>query len=217
MTPQLQDLLQTLLLPAFQTAQKALQLLATENPSNFLPYHNLQHHLTVAKYCLQGARAEGLTETDTQNLLIAAFLHDFGHSGGAKTDAENVDLAIDTCREFLLHNNFPLAEISKITDIIRATQYPYVLEAESLNICQKILRDADLMQMYEPTLFSMNISGLASEMKVSIPRSVQMGLNFCQMMKKNLNTVWAQEKVRTEFSGVEAEYRLWLQIFEVEE
>ncbi len=51
--------------------------------------------------------------------------------------------------------------------ILKATQFPYIIESEDLTLQGKIIRDADLSQLFEPTRIQMNLLGLAKELDVN--------------------------------------------------
>lgn len=111
------------------------------NPSQHA-YHNSQHCFTVAINCVIASQYYRLQDKDQLELIIASIFHDWGHSGGELTDAENIDIAIlaytstsATFKPFLDHQN--------IIRLIRSTQYPHMPVSE---LTQQIIQDADLLQ-----------------------------------------------------------------------
>jgi hypothetical protein len=134
------------------------------NPSVNIPYHNLYHAQTVALTCSRAAHFASLPSSETKALIIAALFHDFGHSGGKLTDAENIHTAIDALRLAWDKLSLDHALLSTSLEIISATQYPYVIDAKSE--AQRIIRDADLCQvLYEG--WDVMLDGLKREMDVS--------------------------------------------------
>jgi hypothetical protein len=56
--------------------------------------------------------------------------------------------------------------------ILDATQYPYVIASNELDEYQKIIRDADLCQIYEYNWLQQNIFGLSQEMKIPVEQLI---------------------------------------------
>lgn len=148
------------------------------NESEFAPYHNTWHMLCVVKYTDYLIRMEKMAgryvpddDQDETVLLLAAMLHDLNHSAGEFKDDVNIEKAkagikvfIDMHKEKLNDNAWnPEWMYDKMCSLLDATQFPYVLDAEKLSMEQKILRDADMMQPYEPNMFYHLIMGLAEE------------------------------------------------------
>lgn len=111
------------------------------NPSQHA-YHNSQHCYTVAINAILGGNYYRLQEKDLLELIIASVFHDWGHSGGELTDAENINIAVlsytatsSKYKAYLDHQS--------IIRIIRATQYPHMPVTE---LKEQIIQDADLLQ-----------------------------------------------------------------------
>jgi hypothetical protein len=147
---------------------RAFRYIIDNNESNFAPYHNFNHMLRVMYYCNKGCifhKIEGKRKT---NVLLAALFHDFNHSQGEESDEVNVKRAIAGVRDFYENNamNKNSVNIEKVVEIIQATQYPYVIEADDLSLEQAIIRDADLMPTLDPDWLNNIIVGLMKEMKI---------------------------------------------------
>ena len=142
------------------------------NTANKAPYHNLYHTLCVMKNCLKIVEYENI-DTNIRNLLVASLFHDFNHSQGSAPDSWNVKKAIETFLEFSKETH---VNNQKIVDIIKATEYPYVIT--DLSIEQKIIRDADLLQIFEDNYFKQNIVSLGAEMNKGLKESLEMSLKF---------------------------------------
>ena len=170
------------------------------NTSNNAPYHNLWHTLCMVKFCYEGAKSEELSEDKTTNLLIAALIHDMCHSQGEKSDKENVDRAHEEGRRLYLDTKFVKGGIfgfkASVGNIIRATEYPYVIPEEKLSHQQAIIRDADLFQSFENTWFTHTTMGLATELKIDLKTFVPLGIEFIKAAK--FNTKWGKEKAARE-------------------
>ena len=72
--------------------------------------------------------------------------------------------------------------------IIDATQYPYILEPDEMDLKQQIIRDADLMQVFEPNWIQQLMLGLCSEMDIPMDKMIPGQKDF--LMKAQFNTNW---------------------------
>jgi hypothetical protein len=174
--------------------EKGFSWVMKNSKSNDLPYHNFNHLLTVVRYVFDGIEFyEGtnfeLTEQDGRELLLAALFHDVNHSGGKTSDEYNVQVAKETVSEFI-RENYISVNLSEVCKIIDATQYPYVLDPEDMDLKQKIIRDADLMQVFEYNWIQQNMMGLCSEMGVTMDKMIVGQKQF--LMSAQFNTEWGQ-------------------------
>ena len=152
------------------------------NSSNYAPYHGIRHTLHVVKaahdiYWEKLNKECDLCDCDecawddfyatSEELVIAALFHDFNHSQGKLKDKQNVDNAIDSTENYLSYSsNFSYAKIKRITEIIRATEYPYS-EENNINVLSEIIRDADLSQSASDD-FLFYVMGLMEETNSSM-------------------------------------------------
>lgn len=142
------------------------------------PYHNLQHAFTVAINAMRIADSVAMPRMDRAVLLVAALYHDFGHSAGELTDDENIRIAVEGVRQHLtpaLGSPF----VDAVVDLIPITEYPFTREPESL--CEKVLRDADLLQHFEPDGERFT-KGLAEELGFEITRESTVTFLMAQQM-----------------------------------
>ena len=102
------------------------------------------------------------------NLILAALFHDMNHSMGSLKDDQNVKNAIKSMESWLDQEKGLSTDVDKnvITEIIKATEYPYVIDKDKLSYSQKIIRDADLLVSNESNWMDSILFGLQSEMKV---------------------------------------------------
>ena len=128
--------------------QKGFSWIMKNSTSNDLPYHNFNHLLTVVRYTYGACRFYELTPKEELETLFAALFHDVNHSGGKETDDVNVINAKRAVHNFCHKYNIDI-DAHEVCRIIDATQYPYVLEPEEMDLKQQIIRDADLMQVFE--------------------------------------------------------------------
>ena len=142
--------------------RKAWQYVQTNNFSDVLPYHNNTHILTVVKWCGRILGAKGLSAEYNRALLLAALFHDFRHSGGTKPDADNIQVAIAGLQDFYdKHVKVHPFMLELATGCIRVTEYPFVHEPKTP--IQMIIRDADILQSFEPNYKEMLMEGLRHE------------------------------------------------------
>ena len=165
-----------------------LKIVIKKSSSNKAPYHNFFHILCMVKNVYKIAISEGFLPKAIRPLLIAALFHDFNHSMGVHDDEWNVNEAISM---FLLYSQEDANTNKLIISIIRATQYPYVVEEEDLTFEQKIIRDADLLQQYEDNYLQQVYYGLSEELKMTFEILLQGYPVFIKGMK--LHTDYAAQ------------------------
>jgi hypothetical protein len=172
------------------------------NPSNHLPYHNLYHTMCMVINCDEGARYHRLSEHDRRMLALAALFHDYDHSGGSLKDEENIDRALKGLTK-AVNTYDPLVraqlDLPQVYSLIKITKYPY--DAEPVTIGEMIIRDADLMQIYEPNVKQLckQYLGLKSEVEVTLGRKFtrqEYADGQLDWWAKNIHwySVWAKQK-----------------------
>lgn len=165
------SIFELLTMPKNELLGSAFKYLFTTNQSNSGPYHNLFHACTVTCAAYEMGIDENLQEIDLNELLVAAIMHDYGHSlGKQKDDRYNIIAAkngilmwADQNKELIEKSNI---NIQNVLSIVDATQYPYVLAEEDLTIKQKIIRDADMCQIMQSNWLQQNILGLSEEIGI---------------------------------------------------
>lgn len=113
----------------------ATDLLKNQLDPNFL-YHNLRHTERVVKSTRQLISAHELTDEDTENLLLTAWLHDTGYTKGVEHHEKS---SSSIAGQFLKNEGFPEDRIKKVQSLILATTRYY----EPEDLLEKIIRDAD--------------------------------------------------------------------------
>lgn len=150
----------------YDSLKKGLKYIILNNKSNNAPYHNINHLLTVTKYCYNALKhMDMLSDDKSEDLLLAALFHDFNHSMGKEKDDVNIKEAKKGLKKFINDENLDL-DLDFMDEIINATQYPYVIESKDLNIYQSIIRDADMCQIFEYDWLRQNIFGLSTELNL---------------------------------------------------
>lgn len=155
----------------------ALGYVQLENQSNGVPYHNLDHMLTVTKWCGRIASMMALDATEEKALLLAAIFHDFNHTAGKEEDHANIELAVAGLRRFCEIHRMEDEIRDLAIDNIRVTEYPFIYEPKTL--AQKIIRDADIMQSPEPNRVEVLATGLRRELEVKFKRKITRS-EFCK-------------------------------------
>jgi len=187
--------------------QKAFKYIILKNNSNDKPYHNLNHLLTVLKYCYIGASQEGVAdEKELRELLLSAIFHDVNHTGGKKTDDINIKNSKKSIKDFVNSQEIDV-DLESINKILDATQYPYVIDGKDLNLRQAIIRDADLMQVFEYNWIHQNIAGLSSELNMSFIDFVKPQRKFLDSAEFNTN--WGKEMKKERWSDVMSQYEMF--------
>jgi hypothetical protein len=191
----------------YEYLQKAFKYILLNSKSNNGPYHNLNHLLTVLKYCYLGGLSEGIKdEKELRELLIAAIFHDVNHTIGKEKDDVNVQNSKDAIGKFVKQEEID-ADTDYMNKLLDATQYPYVIEGKDLDLKQGIIRDADLMQVFEYNWIHQNIAGLSSELKMDF-------LDFVQPQRKFLesaafNTTWGKKMYKERWGDVMKQYEMF--------
>lgn len=167
-----------------------------------LPYHNLNHTLKMMSLIIDIYKKSQysykeyefkLTDKDLYHLLLSALFHDYNHSGGKFTDDINVKIAkagLRDCIDDIISNidDATLSVYEECCHIIDATQYPYVISEEELNIRQQIIRELDILVCLYDDFITHNVFGLMSEMHLdkTINEFVS---EYLQFIFKSLNTL----------------------------
>ena len=156
------------------------------------PYHNFRHLFHVLWLCFSAAQfyATSLSKHDIRELLIAAMFHDFDYTGMMGNDDVNITLALRGLKKHLLvedGDSYP-----NIEKLIRATQYPYVIPVEELDLRGKIIRDADLSQALSPAWIQQVIFGLSEEWNKAPIEVLLAQVGFLNSVK--FHTEWAHHE-----------------------
>ena len=179
-----------------------LKWINENSTSNMLPYHNLNHLLTVVFYCDTMSNHYKVTGTDKDNILLAALFHDVNHTGGKESDVVNVENSKNAIQQFMstisMDPEYTYGEgisypfdIELICSLLDATQYPYVIAEDKLTLLQQIIRDADLMQIFEYNWIHQNIYGIAKELNKSVVEFLPLQRKF--MESATFNTEYGKK------------------------
>ena len=160
------------------------------------PYHNFRHTLHVLWLCQKACRyyQKRLTPRQMRNLLIAALFHDFDHSGHPHPgeqdpDRINIRIAIAGLRRHITAHD--RASLPEIEALVEATHFPYKTAGEELDLLGKILRDADLAQVFSPVWIQQVVIGLAGERGVKPIEVLRAQAPFLDTL--SFHTRWARQ------------------------
>jgi hypothetical protein len=168
-----------------------LRIIFNQAQNLYLPYHNFRHMMNVVHLCYQACifYSGTLSPKQMRNLLIAALFHDFDHSGSAGDDHLNIDRAVRSLEEHILPEDG--ACLGEIAALIRATEYPYMLESKNLTLSAQILRDADISQGIDAVWIQQVVFGLAAEWAKAPIEVLGMQSEFYGRLK--FETAWARQ------------------------
>lgn len=175
-----------------QVLKSALAYLIQNNTGNSNPYHCFEHSINVFLNCVEAAEYHELPEKERLNLLIAALFHDINHSAGKFKDSINIQNAKMAVQEWSDKQTDPRIDLEQIYSFIDITEFPYQTDANSLNLMQQILRDADMGSIFTSNWFQTIMLGLSSEAKTDLNTFVEQQKNFMKNLKPN--TEWFKEK-----------------------
>ena len=188
---------------------KYFRVLFFKSNNLYNPYHNFRHMLHVLWLCHKACRyyQSRLAPRQMRNLLITALFHDFDHPGHPHPgvddpDRINIEIALAGLRQYIMPADraFHLRQyimpadrafLLDIEALIRATQYPYKIGSEKLDLLGKIIRDADLAQALSPVWIQQVVIGLAQEWGVTPLEALRRQVPF--LVGLRFSTEWAGE------------------------
>lgn len=189
-----------------------------EEESHLRPYHNWYHTCCVMESTIQGLRhildanIDDLSETqqkEVNSTILAAAFHDAGHTGVKEPDIINVSRSIMIAHHFLASSNIHehtgsvQIDVALMLETLQSTQYPF--SHDPLNEYQAILRDADLLQILEPTWFddiycNMYEEFLERDSGLSFELFCENEMDFISNAK--FYSVWFREQMQKKFFDV---------------
>ena len=183
------------------------------------PYHDWYHTCCVVEGTVQGlcyhlqANLDNLFETqqkEVNSTILAAAFHDIGHSGVKLPDIVNISRSINIAHHFLTSTDTYIKaiysgtlDLSFVLETLQSTQYPF--RREPLNEYQAILRDADLLQILEPTWFDDIYYNMYQEFLEGNPTLDF--VDFCEgevrfMRDIKFYSIWFREQMHNAFSEI---------------
>lgn len=122
-------------------AQDFVSDLFINNVDKTIHFHTLQHTQEVLKASETMADYYHLEDEDRFALMLAAWFHDTGYSGGRATGHEN--LSIEHATRFLNEHKVSQQVINKVVGCINATRLPQ----SPHTLIEQIIADADLFHL----------------------------------------------------------------------
>lgn len=157
-------------------------------PNAKAPYHNVRHMFHVFWEAYEGGVHMGLSRREFRNLLIAALMHDYDHTGVKNNDQVNIDRSIRALDKLALEED--REHLLDIRDSIRATKYPY--DSEEFTPNQLILRDADQSQTFSDVWIQSTLYGLGTELEMTFEQMLDLQKPFLEGLR--FHTLWGQNK-----------------------
>jgi hypothetical protein len=166
------------------------QHIVTTNKGVKNTYHNTLHMYYAAQLGLQILRAtpeyQKLDSSDKHNeeliVVVSLLWHDYNHSGGSSSDAENIQFAIAGYTHWRKHvrpipaNFNPVMEheqehfmIQSVSQTIEITEFPFI--REPITLAQKVVRDADLLYTFCDETGDV-VYGLYKELVPKLPKNM---------------------------------------------
>lgn len=182
--------------------RKAFKWIVENSESNNLPYHNINHLMTVFSSCYDACSHYNIIDVSGESaefeLCLAGLFHDVNHSGGKLTDDKNVATAIDSFIKFYNSLDESLQSLfskDNVIEIIKPTQYPYeITDIKLLTLPQRIIRDADLTSAFDGDWIQTVVFGLRDEMGIdTLEERIQQQVVFILNMKPC--TDWGNSKL----------------------
>ena len=121
-------------------ARRHAEKIISENFTDGFYYHNKEHTEEVVEAAIEVGQKVHLDDTEMEELVIAAWLHDTGYYLGSKDHEEKSQ---QIAREFLTEQNYPEDRIRTVEEAIKATKIPQ----KPTNKVAEVLCDADLYHL----------------------------------------------------------------------
>lgn len=169
--------------------------LVMKAPNAYAPYHNVRHMLHVFWESYDGAVQMGLDKRQMRNLLIAALMHDYNHTGVKNDDSVNIQRALNSLEENILPEDRD--HLHQISTMIKCTKYPY--DDLVYTTDQLILRDADKSQTFSLAWVQAILYGLGKELNMSYEEMLKLQRPFLVNMK--FDTPWGRNKFEPLIEG----------------
>ncbi len=128
-------------LSQIQEARTLITDMLSHKLSKDIKFHTLQHTQEVVAACEKMADYHQLSDDDRFALVIAAWFHDSGYTGGTAKDHESMSIKI--ADDFITTHSITDDTKNKINGCINATRMPQSPET----LIEKIICDADLFHL----------------------------------------------------------------------
>ncbi len=137
-------------------------------------YHNLTHVKFVVNMVKEIGENSGISISEQEILIIAAWFHDIGHI--SKWDGHE-EISANFAKEYLNKINYPVEQILQVVNCILATKVPH----NPKNKLEEIICDADIAHIGTKDFF--NLSDL---LKLEIENRKKQKLSDSDWLKTNI-------------------------------
>lgn len=166
-------------------------LVQKSNTAAHAPYHNNEHMYHVARvayelYCLDKVVSGDYRLQDARDLVVAALVHDYGHTMGVSADPVNINIVLYHINIWRKTQFGHLANWEAVSGLVAATEFPYVDGVYPK--AYQYLRDADLMYGFEPYAMDAVMLGISEEAEHRLGRRMR-PLEFLEAQRKFLDGV----------------------------
>lgn len=154
------------------------------------PYHNWRHmmHVTTMAYFACQHHNNELRRLQIREILIAAMFHDADHSGLLGQDDLNIERAVRVFKAHMLPEDQP--HQNNIVSLMQDTEFPYKVSSDGLLLNARILRDADMAQVFSLAWMQQVIFGFASEWRKAPLDVLRLQIPFLDNI--TFSTEWGQ-------------------------
>lgn len=151
-------------------------------PSVNNPYHNFRHMIHVMCSVYEAVKFNCYYEIGADRfraLLIAALMHDYGHSGKMGHDHQEILNTLALLEKIILEEDKYL--LPEIQELIKSTEFPY--SEAYISIGAGILRDADASQAFSDAWLQQIVFGLAQELEISAEACLRQEITYLQSLR----------------------------------
>lgn len=157
-------------------------------------YHNLTHVKFVVTMVKEIGENSGISISEQEVLIIAAWFHDIGHI--SKWDGHE-EISANIAKEYLTKINYPEEQILQVVDCILATKVPH----KPKNKLEEIICDADIAHVGSKEFFH-----LSDLLKLEIENREKNKISDSDWLKKNIEFL-TKNKFFTKYAKLKFEER----------
>ncbi len=119
-----------------KASEYAAKIISQKLPKGIV-YHNLEHTKEVVETTEEIAKNSGISNSELEILLLAAWFHD---TGITETYNNHEEKSAALAREFLENNKYSSEKIEKVSNLIMVTKMPQ----SPKNLFEQVICDADI-------------------------------------------------------------------------
>ena len=174
-----------------------------------LGYHNFRHMIHVMYQVYDGIKCSNINPVAARYLLIAAMVHDYGHSGNKnKSDDFNIRRAVRGIKRHIHPDD--KKDLKEIIRLVQATEW---FGEAGHNLFERdmfvdILRDADTSQTFDTSWMQQVIFGLGTELGKSPREMLEAQIPFLEKRVK-FYSPWGIKKFTPILKERIEEVKIW--------